>query len=153
MSATMHTCPHRMADIGPWEREPNLDTWATGHGLVGIQREQLSCGFCGSLSPDLFMQWLRDGGQLGSTSKNYKAYIDCPYPSERYGETTEKQVAIDGGGSYKSISVYGRTAKFYFQHLDEAQRREFVELYNSGHVTFAGGFGFETLPFFMGFAS
>jgi len=149
MSDTPHTCPRRMSDLGPWKREPNLDTWSTGHGLVGIQGEQLSCSLCGSLNPDLFMQWLRDGGQIGTTSKSYKAYIDCPYPNERYGATTEEQVAVEGGGSYRSISVYGRTAKLYFQHLDEAQQLEFVELYNSGRITFSGGFSFETLPFFM----
>lgn len=149
MSDTTHTCPRRMNEMGPWQREPGLDTWTTGHGLVGIQGEQPSCSFCGSLHPDVFMQWLRDGGQIGTTSKNYKVYIDCPYPNERYGETTERQVAVDGGGSYRSISVYGRTAKLYFQHLDDAQQQEFVDLYNAGRVTFAGGFGFEALPFFM----
>lgn len=150
MSGTTHTCPRRMADMGPWQREPGLDTWETGHGLVGVQGEQPSCSFCGSLNPDVFMQWLRDGAQLGTTDKSYKAYIDCPYPNDRYGETTEKQVALEDGRSYRSISVYGRTAKFYFQHLDEAQQREFVDLYNAGSIAFSGGLGFGTLPFFMG---
>lgn len=150
MSAQLHTCPRRMNEIGPWQRQPDLDTWTTGHGVVGIQGDQLSCSFCGSLHPDAFMRWLRDGGTIDSTGKNYKAYIDCPYPNEHYGETTDEIITVDGGGSYRSISVYGRTAKFYFQHLDDAQRREFVDLYNAGRIAFAGGYGFEIYPFFMG---
>lgn len=144
-----HACPRRMNEIGPWQHQPDLDTWTTGRGVVGIQDEQPSCSFCGSLHPGTFMQWLRDGGPIGATSKNYKAYIDCPYPNERYGETTDEIITVDGGGSYRSISVYGRTAKFYFQHLDADQQREFVDLYNAGHTEFSGGQGFEIYPYFM----
>ena len=35
-----------------------------------------TCSYCGSLHPDDFMQAVRDGKQLTSTSKNYKVNLD-----------------------------------------------------------------------------
>lgn len=116
------TCPRRMSDFGPWERDENLDLWEIRDQLhKGLVARH--CSFCGSLHPDDFMTLLIEGWQLGTTDKNYKAYLGAPE---------------------------GRTeTKFYYQHLSEDQRKQFVELYNQRKITFQGGFGFSRLPFFM----
>lgn len=87
------------------------------------------------------MQWLRDGGEVGPTDKSYKAYIKCPYSDPRAGETAE----IDRG-----ISVYGITAKFYFQHLSEVQQHEFIRLYNAKQMNVGCPGHFYVLPYFCG---
>ena len=73
----------------------------TWHEREGWRR----CSYCGSMHPDDFTAITRAGvAELGPTDKNYKVYVDTP------------------GGSH---------GKFYFQHLSEEQRREFVDLYNA----------------------
>lgn len=62
------TCPRRMTEWGPWQREEGQDEWAIRHGYK-------RCSFCGSLHPDDFMAKLADGAELSTTSKTYKAYI------------------------------------------------------------------------------
>lgn len=141
----MATCPRRMTELGPWERAEDLDSYVQGHGLIGIQHDNLSCSFCGSLSPDTFIQWIRDGARLVPSDKSYKCYVACPYPNERYGETKHE---ITEGGS-RVTSVYGREAKFYFQHLSDDQRAEFVDLYNERKITFGEPGDFYRFPFFM----
>lgn len=107
----MTTCPRRMMDVGPWERKEDLDEF----------RADRTCSFCGSLSPDAFMDAVRKGTPLAATDKNYKVYIQIP----------------------------GRPfTKFYFQHLSETQQREFVELYNDHTAQIENG-NFYVFPFFM----
>jgi len=61
---------------------------------------------CGSIHPDDFMTLARSGeAEIGPTDKRYKAYVE--------------------GGEFRN------PRKFYFQHLDMAQREEFVRLYNA----------------------
>lgn len=67
------------------------------------------------------MEAVRQGKSLEPTDKNYKTYVDLP---------TE-------------------FSKFYFQHLSEAQRKEFVRLVNAGTVKLAYPGHFYVLPFFM----
>lgn len=138
------TCPRRMNEMGPWEREENLDDWTTGRGLAGVQGDNLSCSFCGSLHPDTFMEWVEAGGQIDPTDKSYKAYIHCPLPNPRYGETTHSVLP----SGTKLTTVYGAEAKFYFQHLSTEQKRRFVDLYNDRTMKIAGG-NFYQMPFFM----
>jgi len=147
--AARQTCPRRLRDPGPWQRAPDLDTWAGGGGLVGAQENELSCSFCGSLHPDVFLRWTRDGGELCPTDKPYKIYIDRPYPDERYGGESRTTYTPPGGSPIPVLTVYGRTAKFYFQHLGADGQREFVDLYNAGALAFKGGQGFYRWPFFM----
>lgn len=73
--------------------------------------ESGSCSYCGSMEPNDFMQAVRDGCLLEPTDKNYKVYVEVP---DR------------------------KFTKFYFQHLSEDQKREFVDLYNRGHVRMWG---------------
>lgn len=116
------TCPQR-SDHGPWDPDAKgEDLWTYGHGII-TQDNILTCNFCGSCHPAFFMDALRSGWQLGTTSKSYKAYLSKP---------TGEQVA-----------------KFYFQHLPPSMRVDFVDLVNSKAILFSGGFGFEALPFFM----
>lgn len=92
------------------------------------------CNYCGSMNPDRFMELLEAKQlTLGSTDKNYKVYV-----TDRPG----------------SQLLHAREIKFYFQHLSEAQKRRFVELYNKDigkgeTFVFAGNFSFYTFPFFM----
>lgn len=94
-------------------------------------RKDKTCSFCGSLEPNFFMQAVRDGCLLEPTDKNYKVYIQLPDRD---------------------------FAKFYFQHLSEDQKREFVDLYNKIKMKIWGIDGngnthdrgrFYVLPFFM----
>ena len=59
------TCPRRMQDWGPWERETNLDYW----------RRDRTCSFCGSLEPEYVLDILTKGAVIGPTDKNYKIYL------------------------------------------------------------------------------
>lgn len=112
-------CPRR--DEGP-NFFPEGDLWAYGHGII-TKRKILTCNYCGSCHPDFFMEKLQEGWQLGTTDKNYKAYLGTPEGED--------------------------VAKFYFQHLSEEQRQEFVRLINEKKITFSGGFGFSRLPYFV----
>lgn len=169
----VQTCPRRMSDLGPWERAEGLDSWTTGHGLAGQENIGTSCSFCGSLHPDRFMGLVRDGWIVGPTDKNYKAYLDEPYTAdevaarkqqwldtnpvakavrevgERDGKTPE-QIAEDVEAQWAALPHNpGRTvAKFYYQHLSDAQRDEFVELVNSGRIRFGYPGHLYVLPFF-----
>jgi hypothetical protein len=167
------TCPRRMAEYGPWQHAEGLDFWTTGHGIVGQDAVGLSCSFCGSLNPDRFMELVREGWIVGPTDKNYKVYLDQPATDEEKrarkerwlagavgqalkrateaeGKTPE-QVAEELDQSYRVENPMpesaGKTAKFYYPHLSQEQRDEFITLYNERRMVVAGG-GFYVLPFF-----
>ena len=80
------------------------------------------CTYCGSMAPDKFMRLAGEGVELTPTDKNYKVYVKAPD---------------------------NPNAKFYFQHLDEAQRRAFVELLNAKTLNLAYPGRFYVLPFFV----
>lgn len=115
------TCPRRMSDFGPWKREEGLDDFTKGHGIIGQAR---GCTFCGSMAPDDFMEAVRTGAEIGPTDKTYKAYVQGWKPN-----------GTNGG-------------KFYFQHLSQEQREEFITLLNAKtiHIGYPGHF--YVLPFF-----
>lgn len=77
------------------------------------------CNYCGSIHPDEFMEAARSGLELGPTDKNYKVYVD------------------------------NHAGKFYFQHLPEAQKREFIDLLNSRSLNIGYPGHFYRLPFFI----
>ena len=74
----MHTCPRRRETGMDNPDDPrraagqDLDRYMPGHGIVGQSR---GCSYCGSMSPDDFMQAVRDGAEIGPTDKNSKAYV------------------------------------------------------------------------------
>lgn len=80
-----------------------------------------ACSYCGSLEPDAFMALATFGNPVEPTDKSYKAYI-----------RTEKG-----------------TSKFYFQHLSDAQKVEFVRLVNDKVMVIDEPGRFYRLPFFM----
>lgn len=75
---------------------PNLDTYETRAGISGVVRPL--CSYCGSMSPDEFMEAVKAHVEIGPTDKAYKFYVD------------------------------GMKGKFYSAHLSEEQQREFLTL-------------------------
>lgn len=67
------TCPRRMIEFGPWKHEEALDEFRPGGGIVG---QSLSCSFCGSYPPDLFLEAVKAGAEVGPTDKSYKFYVN-----------------------------------------------------------------------------
>lgn len=137
-----HICPRRAEDNRPVDHK--FDVWTTGLGLAGRQGVELSCSYCASLHPRTFMSWVRDGGRVAPTTKNYKVYVKCPYPDK-----CEGQIVCTKRPYGQFTSVYGMQAKFYFQHLDLDQRLEFVSLMNDHDISVAAPGYFYNLPFFM----
>ena len=174
MPSDEHECPRRR-EAPNASRFPGSDRWTTGHGLIS-QKGERSCSYCGSLHPDRFMELVREGWLVGPTDKSYKAYLARPYTDaekvtqrekwhatdhvarairelgEKDGKTpaaidadldrewTERVEPFMGGGS--------RECKFYFQHLSEEQRHEFIDLLNTKQVQFSYPGYFYVLPFF-----
>jgi hypothetical protein len=90
-------------------------------------RPDNTCSYCGSLSPEVFMARLDAGDvELGPTDKNYKVYVANAAGAE-----------------------FGHFAKFYFQHLSEAQQIRFVELLNAKRLKFGMPGHFYRLPYFI----
>jgi hypothetical protein len=160
MADPTQTCPRRMTDFGPWPRDPDLDTWTTGHGLIGQSEIGQSCSFCGSLHPDRFMELVREGWIVGPTDKPYKAYLERPFTAEeiasrkaaymaRFAGLSEQAVAELGEQYDREFTSVGSTvAKFYFQHLTVEQQDEFIALHNAHRIKFGPPGGFYVTPFF-----
>jgi hypothetical protein len=156
------TCPRRMSEYGPWQREEGQDTWTTGHGVIGQDRVGLSCSFCGSLHPDRFMELVREGWTVGPTDKNYKAYLGRPHTDEEKTQRKAQWLAGFNGSTEETTQLAGlydrehafptcsQEAKFYFQHLSEDQCREFIDLHNSHQMTVGAPGHFYSRPFFCG---
>ena len=164
--ARRHDCPRRVGELGPWDpSEDNLDSWRADRD--GLR----TCSFCGSMHPDDFLKAVEDGLEIGPTDKTYKAYVHG-YPDPRAGEQrivgiTNSVQQPDGwtgvdrkirrqlkrdGYALGTYVLFGRRStlelKFYFQHLDQAQRERFIELYNDGTMQLGYPGHFYTRPFF-----
>lgn len=95
-------------------------------------REDDTCSYCGSLSPEIFLDGIEKGNfEIGPTDKNYKAYV--------------RRLA----GEKLPLSE-GNMAKFYFQHFSEDQKHKFIELLNAKRIKFSYPGYFYRLPFFIG---
>lgn len=83
-------------------------------------RDDGTCSYCGSLSPDELFERIEQEHELIPTDKNYKVYI-------RAG---------------------GHQRKFYFQHLSDDEQQRFLDLLNARtlHIAYPGYF--YRLPFF-----
>lgn len=85
--AEKHTCPRRVEngmdrEDGPFRGSgPNLDTYKSGHGLVGQER---GCSYCGSMNPEDFLEAVKNGGLIGPTDKSYKLYLEAPVRGKFY---------------------------------------------------------------------
>lgn len=96
------TCPRRMGELGPWDRDAGKDTWDIReqfhHGIVARH-----CSFCGSLHPEDFLRMLEERTAIeGPTTKGYKVYVK----------------ASDG-----------RETKFYAQHFSAEQWQRYRALH------------------------
>ena len=161
-----HWCPRRVELI---HQTPGPDTWDSRAGLSGGIGP--SCSHCGSLSPDVFMAKIREGWIVEPTDKGYKAYLDQPYTAEELesiktgsaiwqharmmkldeGLTDEEAAAAANAhwSKYEAPEHKGRTvAKFYYQHLSQEQRTEFLELHNSGAMRLSYPGHFYVRPYF-----
>lgn len=152
------------------------------HATMSVQlahechwRDDQTCSYCGSISPDVFFEAISQGCTLGPTDKNYKVYVDLiePNPQElrvfsaaTFDISPERQekegwiaadpaiLARDGWSTnYKWMQIAPRGpvkhAKFYFQHLNDEERKRFVELMNARVLTIGAPGYFYRLPFFV----
>lgn len=81
------TCPRRMNEWGPWDREPGLDEWRIE------PNGDRTCSFCGSLHPADFEKVLEQAiadetTRIEQSDKSYKVYI------HREGITNASEGAI-----------------------------------------------------------
>ena len=94
----------------------------------GFSSKDGTCTYCGSMNEVEFMVRARDGvDELIPTDKDYKVYVQEVGPNP----------------------AYPQQRKFYFQHLDEAQQREFVDLLNARKLKIGHPGHFYTRPFFV----
>jgi hypothetical protein len=179
--AEQHTCPRRAENPGPWNYDTGPDTWDNRGGLIGQDRVGPSCSYCGSLHPDRFMELVREGWIVGPTDKDYKAYFARPYTDDE--KAARKQRWLESDAVARAIRDLGerdsktaeqievdieqewteqqgplltdgeQVAKFYYQHLSDEQRAEFVEMVNDGRMKIGYPGYLYRLPFFARRAS
>lgn len=87
-------------------------------------RDDGTCSYCGSLSPELLFDQIAKGAEIGPTDKSYKIYV----------RLVDHQVR--GAG------------KFYFQHLSSEEQTRFIDLVNSKAMKIGIPGHFYVLPFF-----
>lgn len=164
---TEFRCPRR--DEG-WigDRFPGPDVWRDREGIR-------ACSYCGSTHPDDFFAALEAGNEITPTDKNYKAYIDVAdplagqpriislttakeCPGEGWRRATKKELERDGWGGddtnrWARYANRGpkRGCKFYFQHLDDAGQKRFIDLLNGRKLNIAYPGHFYRPPFFVQF--
>lgn len=115
--STILMCPRRNEVANPYSAS---DHW----------REDDTCSFCGSLNPELILEWMRTGQcSLGPTDKSYKVYI-------KKTDGTKHSRGAD---------------KFYFMHFNEDQMQEFIRIYNLRPRPFEIDYPgkFYVLPYFV----
>lgn len=116
------TCPRRIEDGRDREDSPFVGSGPNQDEWLsghGLAKQARGCNYCGSMHPDDFMRAVREGVKIGPTDKGYKAYVG------------------DHDG------------KFYYQHLNEEQKREFVSLLNERRVHIGYPGHFYVLPYFL----
>lgn len=112
-------CPIKLEDCGG---SSSVFTLADSPDRFHEVEGELRCSYCGSLHPDKFMEYLKDGSvELEATTKDYKVYVK------------------KGNMRYK----------FYFQHLSNEQCQDFINLYITDKLRMFMNFPFNPLPFFM----
>ncbi|WP_293857266.1 hypothetical protein [uncultured Alsobacter sp.] len=139
-------------------------------------RDNGTCSYCGSMTPERFFECVEAGNELVPTDKNYKVYVRHPNPLA--GQMTIRssanfQVASDwieatpevceqygwkpygDGPHWVNPSPEGptETSKFYFYHLDEAGMHRFIELLNGKRMKLAYPGHFYVPPFFVRFGA
>ena len=159
----LFACPRRSEGV-PAFMKNDLDYW----------RDDDTCSYCGSLSPEKFFAAVVDGVEVGPTDKPYQAYLDPPNPNVgrvSKGGSTSGPVFKSGGvtlddrapkdltdeeyrsGRYSRdiFSPEGPSLhhKFYFQHLSEVEMHRFIALHNDGTMKIGMPGHFYSRPFFF----
>jgi hypothetical protein len=140
-----HVCGRRN-EGGVASRFPGPDRYRRNGGMVNSFAP--GCTFCGSISGAEFLRYVREGNLVGGSDKSYKVYLEKD--SGKPSITIKKTKKVPGGGKYEIHEPKPGTgimhAKFYFQHLSDTQRAEFVSLWNLGKVKHR----LYVRPYFMG---
>ena len=112
----MHPCPRMEEFPSPPFKRPSESEW----------RENGTCNYCGSMSPEQVFESIEKGATVIPTDKDYKIYIE-------------------------GVNFPGLTGmcKFYFQHFSRENKIKFIRLVSEGSVKFPSSGGFVVLPFFM----
>lgn len=134
----IQTCPRRMAEMGPWDHREGIDEWTETPRREGEMTP--FCSFCGSLHPGKFLELIARGWSVGPTDKNYKAYLHQVF-------TGPERTAVPG--EPLPVLEQFRQSKFYYMHLSEEQRQQFIGLYNDGVMRIGDPGYFYVLPYFM----
>lgn len=105
-----------------------------------------TCSYCGSCTPERFMESVRAGEPIGPTDKSYKAYgpdhVFKFYYQHLSDEYRVEFIQMWNDGSLKTSDlVRVREATFEDGHLDDGMKWVVVEARNVWHGA---------LPFFMG---
>ena len=121
IDSPLELCPRRVQEFGDTSRfkVPQTDEW----------REDRTCSWCGSMSPEYFFEAIEAGCKITPTDKNYKVYVD---------------------GIINVFSVPNNNhSKFYFQHFIKEQCIKFIDLYNNSKIKIGYPGHFYVNPFFM----
>lgn len=138
-------------------------------------REDGTCSYCGSMSPEKLFQAIEAGCVVDGTDKNYKLYVHVEHPEAgqpcilssanftQKGEgwvqiTPENRASLplsdwrkenweDGHWVLVEPRPRMHTEKFYFQQFTVADRDRFILLYNEGKINFSK-FGLYVMPYF-----
>lgn len=153
-------------------------TMATQRQHQSHWRDDGTCSYCGSLSPELFWEAINGGNELGPTDKDYKVYVDRPdpdagtpwiYTSQNFEPESKEGWQLATQELLDSLPKFPRAwhqhqlghwvriepkhairhDKFYFYHLDEEGQRRFIEMLNGGVLNIGYPGRFYRLPFFM----
>jgi len=118
-----YICPRRYDSLGePRAGDVASDTWH----MNSIEHPdstgagQRACSYCGSMHPDDLFEAITRGDEIGPTDKDYKIYVG-----------------------------HGPGHKFYFQHLDYAQKLRFIDLLNDHKIEIGYPGHFYIKPFFI----
>jgi hypothetical protein len=108
-----------------------------------------TCSWCGSLNPDLLMERIAVDISLGPTDKSYKVYVKNK-GGQKFKQTFRGSNCPGGTDPSKWVWTTRETddTKFYFQHLSEDQKREFVKLLNEKKLFIDYPGHFYRLPYF-----
>lgn len=117
---------------------PSHDEW----------RADGTCSYCGSMSPDELFRVIDAGGELGPTDKNYKVYVRGEGLKQSYRDCPKDAVCTGPGDCTHWVTRSVPESKFYFQHLDKAQRTRFIDLLNAKKLVIGYPGHFYRLPFF-----
>jgi hypothetical protein len=165
-----HTCPRRAEAPGRWRGDDGVDRREDRGSLVGGIGP--SCSYCGSLSPEKFMELVEQGWWVDPTDKSYKAYLAEPLTDAEVAAARDRWMATDFVARVRSAACadhagnvdavvehewqqmpaaqgHGQVrAKFYYQHLSSEQMDRFIEIVNAKQMKIGTPGYFYVLPYF-----